>query len=803
MRKFLLTYFLIFFALITFSQKKINAVYINKKIVIDGLLNEWKDAIWYDDFIQFEPYNGKPATLKTQVAVYFSDNALYIAAKCFYDKNTKIFKNLSARDDFGDADYFGFLIDPYNTGLTAFGFYLTTTGNQIDKKHSNGKDDYDWDAIWYGKTLVQDTVVFYEFKIPYYSLRFSERNTLWRINFFRNIQQTREIDTWNYIDNSQNGILNQMGLITGLKNIKNKNALLLFPHASAIYQKYTNSPEYATSFIGGMDIKYTIDKSFTLDMMLIPDFGEITSDDKILNLSPFEIQYPEKRPFFTEGKEIFEKGKIFYSRRIGKTPDLYSQVPEMIGENEVIIKNPSQSQILNATKFSGKTSDGLGIGVLNAFTGTTYAHILDTISGKQRTIITQSPVNYNIVAVSQPLPNSSYISITNTNMSIPQKNYISNVTAFESSVRDKQNKYRGFVRYAISQIYNDTLVPKIGYWLVSSFQKSKGNFRFGFSNQIISDTYDHNDMGLMPANNIIDYNLFFAYNIYKPFGKFRQMFNTISLKQSYIYDSAKYYRTNIIVSSRIKTLKYTTYGLTLELSPDNTYDYFEPRIEDRFFIKPPQQNITFYVSTNYAKTLAFDLKLKGYFTSFEEKSQKGFFYLIAPRLRVSKRLLATFSHSYQFDYNNYGFVKKINDDTAIFGQRNIYIQENSFKLEFYITNKLSLNLKLRHYWTIIDYFKYFMLQNNGILLQVPLIYKYVENRDLNFNIFTGDFIFTWRFAPASELNFIIKKSISSSSQKLIFDYYDNFENLYYHSPHLNHFSVKLVYYIDYQKFKRH
>jgi len=124
-----------------------------------------------------------------------------------------------------------------------------------------------------------------------------------------------------------------------------------------------------------MDVKYGINQAFTLDMTLIPDFGQVQSDNQVLNLTPFEVKYNENRSFFTEGTELFGKGNLFYSRRIGGKPLHYYDVGNQLKPGETIARNPQGTRLINATKVSGRTSSGLGIGVFNAITNTQYATI--------------------------------------------------------------------------------------------------------------------------------------------------------------------------------------------------------------------------------------------------------------------------------------------------------------------------------------------------------------------------------------------------------------------------------------------
>ena len=150
-------------------------------------------------------------------------------------------------------------------------------------------------------------------------------------------------------------------------------------------------------------------------MMLIPDFGQVQSDDQVLNLTPFEIRYDEKRQFFTEATELFNKCDIFYTRRVGSTPKNYNAPYDSLRQNEKVIKNPDQTRIINATKISGRNAKGLGIGFFNGMTTNTWASLQDTVTGKSRRIMTQPFTNYNVLVVDQNLKNNSYVTLINTN----------------------------------------------------------------------------------------------------------------------------------------------------------------------------------------------------------------------------------------------------------------------------------------------------------------------------------------------------------------------------------------------------
>ncbi|MBN2892768.1 MAG: carbohydrate binding family 9 domain-containing protein [Bacteroidales bacterium] len=807
MKKCFLILILLFFFGFSYSQeiKRINAYFSDEKPKIDGFLYDsiWLAIPYENNFLQFEPYNGEEATQQTLVKLAYDNSAVYIAAECKTNKEGEVFSILSERDDFGQADYFGFYLDPYNTGITGYGFFVTAAGVQVDMKIDNNSQNFDWDAVWFSKVNVSDSGFIVEMRIPYSAFRFPQKDKQsWRINFYRNIQQNREISTWNYVDNSKTGILNQLGFIDNVKNIHPPLRLSFLPYISSYVQKYTNSPELGQSYNGGLDFKLGINESFTLDMMLIPDFNQIQSDDQVLNLSPYETYYDDKRYFFTEGVEIFNKGDIFYSRRIGKEPTKFDEVEGLLSENEVVVKNPPITQIFNATKFSGKTNKGLGIGFLNAFTGSSYAEILDTLTDNRRTILTEPFSNYNVFALNQPLPNNSFISLTNTNFSSFGRNYTSFVTAEEGYLRNRKNSWAISEKFALSHIFNDTLETNKGFAYRFAVAKTSGKFRVSLSQQVYSSNYNPNDLGYLRQNNIISNSLGLSYNIYKPFWHFLLWRNSFSINQQSLYDSLRYIGADFIFNSSVKFRNNFSAGIQISLTPDEVYDYFEPRAENMFYVRDPNQSFQLWVSSNYAESFAYDIIGEVYFAKLDEFSQYGFSLTTSPRIRFSDNAFFVYSNNLKYDYNNFGYVGNSETlDSVFFGKRNLKYTTNTFEFDYIFAKNVSMSLKMRHYWSLIDYYKYYTLGKNGKLYPLYYSYRYLDNKDLNYNAFTVDFYFKWIFLPGSEFSVVLKKQIISSSDDLINDYYDNFEYMYFKNSHLNSISFKFIYYIDYNSLR--
>src|SRR5437764_5555272 len=183
--------------------------------------------------------------------------------------------------------------------------------------------DRTWNAVWESKVSIKKDGWVAEMRIPFSAIRFSKKDIQnWGLQFGRFIRKINENETWSPDDPNVSGTINKWGDWIGLKDITPPLRLSFSPYLSGGIRTSPVTNGKATEYLksGGMDVKYGINESFTLDMTLIPDFAQVQSDNVILNLSPFEVKFDEYRPFFTEGTELFNKANLFYPRRIGATP---------------------------------------------------------------------------------------------------------------------------------------------------------------------------------------------------------------------------------------------------------------------------------------------------------------------------------------------------------------------------------------------------------------------------------------------------------------------------------------------------
>lgn len=785
------------------EKKTIEIVKASESPKIDGVLddNSWKHAAIAKDFIQYEPYNGKAPSLPTEVRIIYDDQAIYFGAIMYDDKPDSIIKDLGVRDEFSgmNSDLFTVLISTFNDGVNAVEFMISASGVQSDGKHNGNNNDPNWDGVWESAVNITDIGWIAEIKIPYSALRFSNEDIQnWGIHFFRQIRRFREWSSWNFVDINTRGMVNQMGELTGIKDIEPPLRLSVTPYVSAYLQNNADDNSWGNDFNAGMDLKWGINQSFTLDMILIPDFGQVQSDDEILNLSPYEVRYDEKRAFFTEGTELFNKGQIFYSRRIGGSPKGPQDVYDHLKINEEVTKNPAETKLINATKISGRTSDGLGIGFINAMTGAVDAKIEDSLTNETRTFRTQGFTNYNMLVLDQTLKNNSYVSFVNTNVLHAEDNYTANVTGGEFKLMNKENSYQIYGRGAVSQIYTDS--TDLGHTYVLQLAKTKGNFLFEVTHIIESDTYDPNDMGYIQQNNESTWDIELNYNKNKPFWKVLNWHNEFSIRQTSLYKPRKY--SDFEINFRTNTTwakNYLHTGFYIETKPFKRYDYFESRVDGWRYNGHKMAYVNFWASTDYRKRFAIDFRT-GAWKAYDY-DEYGYQYTIGPRIRFSDKWLLTYNFGVNTAFNTYGYIEDYTDadgNTRInFGQRDQQTYTNTLNTNYIFSNKSSLSLRVRHYWSRVEYTDFYQLQKDGELSNSIGYDTYGEDQNYNYNAFTIDMKYLWRFAPGSELSLVWKNAIYTDETKIINNFFDNL-NTTFESSQINSISLKILYYLDYQ-----
>lgn len=788
----------------TVPVKKLPAARTAAAIKIDGVLDDeaWKVAPVAKDFIEWRPNANTPENYndRTEVYILYDNTSIYIGGYCHELTSDSISRELVGRDVVGTNDFVGVIFDTYNDKINASGFYTTVLGEQFDAKYSNtGGEDESWNAVWYSEAKILKDGWTFEMRIPYSALRFSTKGTEWGLNITRRRNKTSQQYMWNPVSPTVNGFVNQEGLWTGITDIKPPVRLSFSPYFSA----YLNNYPYNTAGVkntthsvnGGMDVKYGINQNYTLDMTLIPDFGQVQSDKKVLNLSPFEVKYAENRPFFTEGTELFNKGNLFYSRRIGDEPLHKYDVYNKIGSNETVIDNPSETKLENATKISGRNQKGLGIGFFNAITKTMYAEVEDNVTHKKRRIETSPLTNYNIMVADQTLKNNSSVSLINTSVIRSGADYDANVTAGILDMNNKKNTYNFYSKFAVSNL-SAGKSNVTGYSHAISFAKTGGRFNFSIYEELANQRYNINDLGILFNNDYIDHSVYFGYKWIKPKNWYKNIYLNFNNNFSNRFSDGKFqsYNINFNGNSQLKNLwqvgSYIAYNA-------RGNDFYEPRVRNRVF-KTGQSFVTeVWGSSNSAKKYYADLDVT---LGFRELFDGRNIYVgTGQRYRFSDKFSLAGNFTYNPFFNNVGFADVDGATSAvIFSRRMRKTSENTLTVKYSFSKKSGLSLVGRHYWSQVTVKQYYTLNSDGSLSPNS---TYSKNNNYNLNLFNVDMVYTWQFAPGSFVNLVWKNAIVDPNDDVKERYFNNLSHTL-HADQNNNVSIKILYYLDYLSLKK-
>jgi Domain of unknown function (DUF5916) len=795
--------------------KQLIAKRTEQKIVIDGLINDsaWKDASIASDFIEFRPKVGAKEEDATKTIAYllYTNDGIYFGGYVYERSKDSIATELKGRDGFGANDFVGIIFDTYKDNLNAFEYFVTPLNEQWDAKNApntNGDDeDFSWNAVWKSGAVIHDNGWSFEMFIPYGAIRFGKKEIQdWGINITRRRQKTGQQFFWNPLDPNINGFLTQEGYWTGLTNIKPPVRLQFSPYFSIYANHYpANQPGISngtTQVNGGMDVKYGINQAFTLDATLIPDFGQVQSDNQVLNLTPFEVQFNENRTFFTEGTELFSKGNLFYSRRIGGSPIHLYNVQSGLGGSEKIIKNPTESKLINASKISGRTQKGLGIGFLNAITKAQFATIENINSKEQRKIETDPLTNYNILVLDQTLKYNSSISLINTNVIRSGSDYDANVTAGLFSFNDKKNTWNLAGKIAYSQLlgYLPNGKNENGYNHNISFGKTSGRFNFNVWQELSDTKYTHRDLGYFTNNNFLDHGARASYRWVEPKGWYNRIFMNANARVSTLFTpfagiDETWQNANVNLNLEVQTKKLWWVGTFIGYNAKQN-DFYEPRKSGYYFTRNNSLGFGGWVNSNEAKKYSFFAEV---FTRriFNFYGAQGVDANVGQTFRFNSKFSLSHRLGLMPRFNNIGYTS-IKEDTVVFARRKINTIENILNVKYSFTNMMWLTFRMRHYLSTVNNKEYFVLQKNGSLTAHP---GYSENKNQNRNFFNIDMVYTWQFAPGSFINVVWKNSVSTFGNIVENDYFKNFGNTV-EADQNNNLSLKVIYFLDYLQLKR-
>jgi hypothetical protein len=324
----------------------------------------------------------------------------------------KIIATVTRRDNAGTSEKLIVSLDTYHNKRTAYSFAVTAAGVRVDYYHSLDSEytrDYDWDPVWQAEAERNADGWTAEMRIPFTQLRFSNRDVqTWGVNMNRWVPTGNEDSYWVLVPSDESGWSSRMGELVGIQGIEPSRRIELLPYLAAEGLFNAGTIEQGDPFhdgseiegrVGG-DIKMGVGPNLTLEGTINPDFGQVEADPAVVNLSAFETFFDERRPFFTEGSQLFGGGGAgyFYSRRIGAAPHLS---PE--GD---FFSTPKSTSILGAAKLTGRLNSGLNVGLLAAYTQREHASVYASETGGFKRMSVEPPTYYGVARLQQEFGSS-------------------------------------------------------------------------------------------------------------------------------------------------------------------------------------------------------------------------------------------------------------------------------------------------------------------------------------------------------------------------------------------------------------
>jgi hypothetical protein len=395
------------------GSPRLEALRVEQGPVLDGVLDDavWKGATFTGGFLQKEPVQGEPASLRTEVAFVYDADALYVGARMFSDKPEDIETVMTRRDESGSAERLIISLDTYRDRRTAYSFAVTAAGVRVDWYHPQDHEfvrDSSYNPVWEARTTQTSDGWVAELRIPFSQLRFNGSDAqVWGVNLNRYIPRRNEDDFWVVVPRDVTAWSSRFGELTGIRGVAPSRRIELLPYVAGNLEASPGAnPRAGTPFESrrpfsgraGLDAKVGLGPNLTLDATVNPDFGQLDADPAQVNLSAYELFLQERRPFFTEGSQLFNSGNgptYFYSRRIGGAPRLSASAD--------FVEAPQVSTLWGAAKLTGRLSSGLSLGALGAFTGDAYADTYDFDTREQGRVKLDSRTGYGVLRAQQEL----------------------------------------------------------------------------------------------------------------------------------------------------------------------------------------------------------------------------------------------------------------------------------------------------------------------------------------------------------------------------------------------------------------
>ncbi len=773
---------------------------------IDGVLDDecWQTVgSWDAGFIQQQPHQAKPPSQETEIKILYDDKYLYFALICHDNEPEKMSPLLGRRDDSSVGDIAGIALDSYNDKQTAFEFNITSAGQKVDLMHLGEYGwDFNWDAVWDGKTSLGDSAWYAEMRVPFTQIRFSnEKEQVWGMHIWRYIYRLAEESQWKLIPVDAPAMVYIFGELRGIKDIPHKKNFEVMPYARA---KYIPDSEDKQNFGFGLDGKIGVTSNATLDYTINPDFGQVEADPSILNLTSYEVFYDEKRPFFLEGKNILEYNAgtdmLFYSRRIGHAPSFRPK-----GESVSISDHTS---IINALKLTGKNKSGLSLGFANSMTARENATVFSTTEESKVTV--EPFTNYFVGRLKQDfnqgsttiggmitstvrnindehlnfLPRNSTVGGIDLEHNWLNRKYFINYKNFFSSVKGSETAINRMQRSAVHLYhredaahlnYNSQRTSLEGWGGQIGGGKRSGKFRLQGELDWRSPGIDFNDVGYLRQADYISEGIVAMYQVNKPRGIFLNYYYSALQQQTWSYGGEKL-KSELDGHIGLRFKNY--YGFDFNIN--RLYNEFDTRqLRGGPALKIDDNTIAeIAVRTNSSKKLSFRAGMEA--AKSDDKITWKNTYNIHVIWKVKNNFTVSSRSSFAEEKDNSQYIKQLqinNKREYVVGKIQRQTLYTTLRMEYFINPELSLQLYASPYASSGKFLSYRKVNQSKAkdlnLRYSPLNVKFEgdnkyltdtsgesfldfaqENPDFNFQEFNSNFVLRWEYKTGSSFYFV-------------------------------------------------
>jgi hypothetical protein len=834
--------------------------------VIDGKTDDpaWQKLEWEKGFVQHQPYEGKNPSQETGFKILFDDDNIYVAFKAF-DSSPDSIDNRITRKDNADGDVVAIQFDSYYDQRTAFTFMVSAAGVKTDGIFSNDgeNEDYTWDPIWFVKTSIDDEGWNAEMRIPLSQLRFDkDPDQTWGLEVARLLFRKQELSLWQPIPRDAPGWVHQFGELKGITGITPKRQVELAPYAVVATERFKEESgnPFATGklnwFNAGVDGKIGITNNMIIDFTLNPDFGQVEADPSQVNLTAYEIFFEEKRPFFIEGKNIFNSKlnyfdgddlgseNLFYSRRIGRNPQYYPYLDD--GEYADV---PQSTSIIGAGKLTGKTKNGLSYGILESVTAKEKAEI--DLEGQRRFETVEPLTNYAIARVQKDFNKGNTILggvLTTTNRTIDDrtldflhtsaytggfdfvhnwkdrtysfmiKSYFSNVKGSkEALINDQESSARYFQRPDNDYVRFDTNRTSLsGYGGTVGIGKfANGHWNYAGFLYWKSPGLELNDIGYMPEADRIMQVFWVGYRMYEPFSIFREL--RINFNQWTIFDFGGNLNNkggNLNINAQFKNYWFLSTGINPEFeSLSNTMlrggpsIYIPGTISTWLEIQSDQRKkLNFDAFTNQSWGMEKSSRSQSYGLFITYRPIDMLDFSLNPSISLNNRDLQYIHAEYYEPANQYIFASIKQKTLRLSLRFNFNIRPN-LSIQYWgqpfisagkysdfkkITNPHASQYKDRYHIFNENEINRVDSTNTYLVTDGPGLSYSIDNPDFSVKEFKSNFVVRWEYVPGSTLYFVWSQGRNRYNSYGEFDMDRDIDDMFDSHPH-DVFLIKLSY----------